>query len=62
MVGSDRIVVACLEEAPVGVADILAVIRDVEDPVSAGLAWTRSPAPDLAVVRLALELPARSIG
>jgi len=62
MVGSDRIVEARLEEAPVGVADVLAVIRDVDDPVPADLAWTRSPAPDLAVVRLALELPARSIG
>ena len=62
MVGSDRIVEARLEEAPVGVADVLAVIRDVDDPVPADLAWTRSPAPDVAVVRLALELPARSIG
>jgi len=62
MVGSDRIVEACLEEAPVGVADVLAVIRDVDDPVPADLAWTRSPAPDLAVVRLALELSAHSIG
>lgn len=33
MVGSDRIVEARLEEAPVGVADVLAMIRDVDDPV-----------------------------
>ena len=60
--GSDRIVEARLEEAPVGVADVLAVIRDVDDPVLADLAWTRSPAPDLAVVRLALELSTHYIG
>ena len=62
MVGSDRIVEARLEEAPVGVADVLAVIRDVDDPVLTDLVWTRRPAPDLAVVRLALELSAHSIG
>ena len=62
MAGSDRIAEARLEEAPVGVADVLAVIRDVDDPVLTDLVWTRIPAPDLAVVRLALELPARSIG
>ena len=61
MVGNDRIVEARLEEAPVGVADVLAVIRDVDDRVPAGLAWNRSPAPILAVVRFALELPTRSI-
>ena len=62
MAGSDRIAEARLEEAPVGVADVLAVIRDADDPVLADPAWTRSPAPDLAVVRLALELSAHSIG
>ena len=62
MLGSDRIVEARLEEAPVGAVDVLAVVRDVDGRVPADLAWTRSPAPDLTVVRLVLELPARSIG
>jgi hypothetical protein len=38
MAGSDRIVEARLEEAPVGVVDVPAVIRDVGDPVLADLA------------------------
>ena len=61
VIRSDRLVQSRLELTSCWVAYILAVVGDVDDPVAFYLRRASGPAPNLPIVRLTLELPARTV-